>query len=149
MVAAPVATAPAEKPTPVVEKSVSKGFAEYFAKIDELMLGTQSLGDPNQVATQILQQGVQGNTSGFDEMIETTKNTLAGLRKLAAPAECQEHHRLLVRQLEQSVGLLEKVKAATVSMDTAALTSLAGEGRGMQAEAQRFKQLDERLRAKL
>ena len=120
--------------------------AKYFAKIDEAMRDTAAMGDTNQFATEILQQGMNGNTEGFDSLIQSTRKAQVTLQNSQPPPACQEHYTLLKAQLEQSISLLNRVKAATVSLDSAALASLAGEGRGMQAEADRFKALDERLR---
>jgi hypothetical protein len=136
------------KPSPAapVKLSADPATVAYFAKIDEAMRNTTSMGDSNQFATEILQQALNGNTEGFDNLLETSKATQLAVLKIQAPPPCKEHHRLLNAQLEKSISLLNRVKNATVSFDSAALTSLAGEGRGMQAEADRFKALDERLR---
>lgn len=113
------------------------------------MRETDSMGDPNSFATQILQQAMNGHTEGFDKLIGSTRQALVTMRNITPPPNCREHYELSKRQIEQSLNLLEKVKKATVSMDTSALTALGAEGQSMQGDANRLKQLDEQLRAGL
>ena len=137
-VPSPTASAP---PAPADPK-----IAGYFANIDEALRDTASMGDSNQLATEILQQGMNGDTKGFDDLLESTRKAQSALARIHPPPACREHYKLLRRQLEQSIDLLGRVKKATVSLDSGALTSLASEGRALQAEADRFKALDTRLR---
>lgn len=118
----------------------------YFAKIDKIMAQTEAIGDANAFATQVLQQGMNGKTEGFDNLISSTRKAAQALRSISPPSNCREHYQLLVKQTEQSLSLLEKVKKATVNLDTGELTSLGAEGQTMQADANRLKQLDEQLR---
>lgn len=148
---APVAAAPAPPPppapAPVAAAGPSQAVQNYFAKIDKIMAETESIGDQNAFATQVLQQGMNGKTEGFDNLIASTRKASTALRAITPPPNCKEHYALLIKQTEQSLRLLEKVKSATVSLDTGALTALGAEGQGMQADANRLKQLDEQLRA--
>ncbi|MBT9584190.1 hypothetical protein IV102_12685 [bacterium] len=141
-----ISATPASSKCPGSTPPLDAATAKYFAKIDEAMRDTAAMGDTNQFATEILQQGMNGNTEGFDNLIESTRRAQVALQNIQPPPICQEHYTLLKAQLEQSISLLNRVKSATVSLDSTALTSLAGEGRGMQAEADRFKALDEGLR---
>ena len=111
------------------------------------MAGTQDIGDQNAFATQLLQQSMNGKTEGFDSLIASTRKTAQALRSISPPPNCREHYQLLLRQTDKSLSLLEKVKRATVSMDTNELTALGAEGQSMQMEANRLKQLDEQLRS--
>lgn len=137
---APVAVAPTE---------ASPAVKTYFAKIDKIMAETESIGDQNAFATQVLQQGMNGKTEGFDNLIASTRKASTALRGITPPPNCREHYQLLLKQTDSSMRLLEKVKSATVSLDTGALTALGSEGQGMQADANRLKKLDEQLRAGL
>lgn len=145
---APVAPPPpAPAPAVVPPSGPTAEVKTYFAKIDKIMAETEAIGDQNAFATQVLQQGMNGKTEGFDSLIASTRKANNALRSITPPPNCREHYQLLVKQSQQSLQLLEKVKAATVSLDTGALTSLGAEGQGMQADANRLKQLDEQLRA--
>jgi hypothetical protein len=142
---APVAPAPV--PAPAAPTGPSPAVKAYFAKIDKIMAGTQDIGDQNAFATQLLQQSMNGKTEGFDSLIASTRKTAQALRSITPPPNCREHYHLLLRQTDKSLSLLEKVKKATVNMDTNELTALGAEGQGMQVEANRLKQLDEQLRS--
>lgn len=147
---APVAApppAPVSAPAPAPANQASPAVKTYFAKIDKIMAETESIGDQNAFATQVLQQGMNGKTEGFDNLIASTRKASTALRSITPPPSCREHYQLLLKQTEASMRLLEKVKSATVSLDTGALTALGAEGQGMQADANRLKQLDEQLRA--
>ena len=138
---------PPPAPAPVAAAGPSQAVQNYFAKIDKIMAETESIGDQNAFATQVLQQGMNGKTEGFDNLIASTRKAATALRSITPPPNCKEHYSLLIKQTEASLRLLEKVKSATVSLDTGALTALGAEGQGMQADANRLKQLDEQLRA--
>ena len=147
----PVAIAPPPPPPPAPVIATPSGptpaVKAYFARIDKIMAETEAIGDQNAFATQVLQQGMNGKTEGFDSLIASTRKANAALRAITPPPNCREHYQLLVKQSQASLQLLEKVKNATVSLDTGALTALGAEGQGMQADANRLKQLDEQLRA--
>lgn len=147
--APPPAPVPPPPPAPVAvtPTEASPGVKTYFAKIDKIMAETESIGDQNAFATQVLQQGMNGKTEGFDNLINSTRKASTALRGITPPPNCREHYQLLLKQTDSSMRLLEKVKSATVSLDTGALTALGAEGQGMQADANRLRQLDEQLRA--
>lgn len=121
--------------------------SRYLSQIDSVLLGSQNLGDPTAFATQVLQQGMHGDTSGFDQLIASTQQTIDALGEIKPPASCSEHHRLTLGQLRDSLGLLKQVKTATVAMDTSALPALSTQGKSMQADAMRLQELDRKLRA--
>ena len=119
---------------------------KYLSQIDGLA-GAQGLGDPNQVAMELLQQSLQGDSSGMDSLLASTKNALTKLQAIQPPPSCREHHTLLVKQLRQGVTLLSGVGKATGGLDTSSLAKLSSQGKSMQAEAQRFAELDRQLRS--
>jgi outer membrane biosynthesis protein TonB len=141
---APVST---PEPTPVSRPRDQADIKAYFDKIDRVLANTAAMGDANQVATQMLQQSMNGDTSGFDELQSQTRQALSALASIQAPGRCREHHQLLRRQLEQSLALVVELKQASSSLDTSGLQALAGRGQALQAEAERLKALEERLRS--
>lgn len=120
---------------------------EYLAEIDLSLAATPSLSDPSAFATQLLGQSMTGDTSGFDILLSQANGALSRMQAIAAPAHCQEHHALSVKQLEFGIALLGKVKDATQGMDTAALAQLSVQGHALQAEIGRLQRLDQELRA--
>ena len=139
---------PSSSPPPIAPVSTGPAPAvkSYFLKIDKIMAQTEAVGDANAFATQVLQQGMNGKTEGFDSLIASTRKAAQALRAISPPPTCREHHQLLLRQTDQSLILLEKVKKATVTLDTGELAALGAQGQTMQSEANRLKQLDEQLR---
>jgi hypothetical protein len=113
------------------------------------MAGTQSMDDASGFATQLLQQSMQGDTSGFDQLISSSESALQDLKAIKPPARCKEHHKLMIGQLNDGLGLLRKVKSATTSMDTTALSSLSLQGKDLQADTARLQELDRELRANI
>lgn len=147
------ASAPAQeslRAAPSVDKQnkpEAKEKREYFRQIDSILKNTTSIDDPNQFATQFLQQAMNGDDSGFESLIATTRKTKAAIEGVSPPPSCQEHHRLLLKQVSESVVLLAEVHQAISTNDTSRLTSVAARGQEMQAETQSFQELDRRLRA--
>lgn len=140
------APAPAAPPKPAVSPEQAARIRTYLDQVDTLTAGTAALGDPNEFATDLLNQAMIGETGGIDRLITQTEQARQKLAHIKAPRECGEHHRLLSNQLAESQAMLRTLKSALVKSDTAALTGLASQGRGMQAEATRLQQVTDRLR---
>ncbi len=144
-------TAPAEQSnTASAEPRNNSAVQRYFQQIDQQLASGSSLGslgDPNQFATQALQGSLQGDNSQFEALAATTKSTLNNIRRIEPPAECREHHAMLIKQMQQGLELLEQVQQSTVSLDTSNLTAVAARGQAMQEEVLRFQELDRRLRS--
>jgi hypothetical protein len=118
----------------------------YFQQVDSILQNTASIDDPNQFATKFLQQAMSGDTSGFDNLSATTRQAKNSLESVQPPPSCKQHHALLVSQLSQSIVLLTEVNQAIRSNDTSKLSSVAARGQEMQADTEKFKQLDRNLR---
>ena len=137
----------APHPAPTQSSPASKdAIRKYLAEVDKISTGTTSLHDPQGFATQLLQQSLGGDSSGFDQLLQDGQNTLSKLRSIRPPEACQEHHRLSVGQLTAALSLLAEVKSATVSMDTSALSALSQQGRGLESDTARLRELDQQLR---
>ena len=139
--APPAVAAPHPRPKPRVS-----AVQQYLSRIDAVMASTGDLGDPTQFATGVLGKGASGDATGFDSLLAKTRKAQADLAKIHPPAGCKEHYALTQAQLAGSITLLEGVKRATMSMDTAGLPALAAQGQAMQAKAERLQVLTDRLR---
>lgn len=135
---------PDRVPDPEAEKKRA-----YFQQVDAILQNTASIDDPNQFATKFLQQAMSGDTSGFNSLLTTTRQAKTSLQSLTPPPSCKEHHTMLLGQLSQSVVLLNEVYQAIQSNDTSKLSSVAARGQAMQADTEKFKQLDSSLRRDL
>ncbi len=148
----PTAKPAAESPqAAAAQADVSPGrndsIRRYLAQIDEITAGTTSLNDPQGFATQLLQQSLGGDNSGFDQLLQSGKAALTKLQAVNAPQACKEHHRLSVSQLRTALSLLQEVQSATTSMDTGALSALSLQGKGLERDIARLQELDRQLRA--
>lgn len=119
----------------------------YFAQVDAVMADTGALEDPNAFATELLQQSMQGDNSGFESLLNTAKAALGKMQAIKAPAACKEHHQLMVSQLKEGVTLLRSVQSAATTGDTSVLASLALQGKDMRLDIGRLQELDRELRA--
>ncbi len=147
---APTGTAPAPVPeTRSASPQQAEETRKYLAQIDQALVATPSLSDPNSFATQLLGQSMTGDTSGFDILLTEARGTLSRLQAIRPPSHCQEHHSLNIKQLQTGIALLGKVKDATQGMDTAALSQLSLQGHAMQSEIVRLQQIDQELRASI
>ena len=147
--APPPSEAPAVSPPPRVAQTSPNDLSQrraYFQEVDSILPTTASIEDPNQFATKFLQQAMSGDTSGFDSLLSTTRKAQTSLQAVTPPPSCRQHHSLLLSQLSQSVVLLNEVNQAIASSDTSRLSAVAARGQEMQAETERFKQLDRELR---
>ena len=135
---------PERVPDPEAEKKRA-----YFRQVDAILQNTAAMDDPNQFATKFLQQAMSGDTSGFNSLLTTTRQAKTSLQSVTPPPSCKEHHTRLLSQLSQSVALLDDVYQAIQSNDTSKLSSVAARGQSMQAETEKFKQLDRSLRGDL
>jgi hypothetical protein len=146
--AAPVTASVTTQRSPV-DNATRKQVQAYLAQVDALTAGSQDMGgDLNSFATKLLGQMSAGDTSGFDDLIQSARQAQSGLAKIHPPAVCKEHYQLLSTQMSASVHLLEQVKKASANMDTAALTSLATLGQKMEGAARHLEELTNRLRSR-
>jgi hypothetical protein len=140
------AVAPHTQPVAPPSKGPSSDVSAYFNQLDALNLTLGAGSDSTQFATDLLQQSLNGDQHGFDELLAATRNNLNAVQAIHPPEVCKEHHRLVTRQLNQSIAMLSKVKSAMVAMDTGALTALSSQGQGMQKEAEMIQKLEKKLR---
>jgi len=137
----PVPEAP---PAPATPRSLK--IEKYLSQVASLTASTMDLGDPSQFATDLLQQSMLGDTSQLDSLLAQVAQNRQQLQQIEAPADCKEHKRVLLAQLASSQKLLEKLKGALLTSDSAALAGLALEGRQMQQQISRLSQLESQLR---
>lgn len=109
--------------------------------------GSPEAKDGNSMANEILQKAMQGDSSGFDALLASSRQTEQTLKGIHPPANCKAHHDALLRQVSRSITLLSKVKGAVASNDLSSLSALSSQGQAMQKEAEEFRKADEKLRS--
>ena len=160
--AAPVRIAPPVRPRPVAAAPAAKAprtsggipageraaIGRYLNQVNQVTAQTGDLGDPNQIANEVLQQSVNGDNSGINNLISKARAAQAQLRAITPPPAAKEHYQLLVKTTQTSVGLLEQLKKATSGGDMSGLTGISAQGQSMQGDATRLQELTQELKAK-
>lgn len=132
----PVASAP---------DSQAAAVGAYLAEIETYGQHASS-GSPQELATTLMSQGMQGDTSGFERLLETQRTAQRQIEAMNVPVPCQEHHRRTLAALRQSVLLGEKLERGMVSGDLGGLLSLSAEARQLEAAAGELEELAAQLR---
>lgn len=117
----------------------------YLAEIEAY--GQQaSSSSPQELAMTLMGQGMQGDTSGFEQLLETQRTAQRQIESMTVPLPCQEHHRRTLAALRQSLALGEKLGRGMTSGDLGGLLSLSGEARQLEAVAGELEALAAQLR---
>ena len=153
-VAPPSAAVPAPAPVAVAEAPAAVDPAEreqvshYFRALEASVGGAAAWQDPQGMANSVLEQGAQGDSSGFDRLLHASRQALARVQAVPAPESCRQHHQLTVQIMESGLGLLQRMRQATLSGDSSALMALAAEGQELQARVQRLEALQAGLKSR-
>ena len=124
---APVASSSAADPR-------AAAVAAYFAEIEAHEQQAKYWSNPQELAMTLVGQGVQGDTSGFDQLLETHRAAQQQIEAMSVPLPCQEHHRRTVGVLREALALLEKLQRGVASGGLEGLMSLSGEAQQLEAE---------------
>jgi len=108
--------------------------AAYFAEIEAHEQQAKYWSNPQELAMTLVGQGVQGDTSGFDQLLDTHRTAQRQIESMTVPLPCQEHHRRTVGVLREALALLEKLQRGVASGGLEGLLSLSGEARQLEAE---------------
>jgi hypothetical protein len=143
-----------QQPTGWTDAAPSSGAADpqavavaaYFAEIEASERQAKYWSNPQELAMTLVGQGVQGDTSGFDQLLETHRAAQRQIESMAVPPPCQEHHRRTVAVLNQALALLEKLQRGLASGGLEGLLSLSGEARQLEAETREIDALAAELK---
>ena len=120
--------------------------AAYFAEIEAHEQQAKYWSNPQELAMTLVGQGVQGDTSGFDQLLDTHRTAQRQIESMTVPFPCQEHHRRTVGVLREALALLEKVQRGVASGGLEGLLSLSGEARQLEAETREIDALAAELK---
>lgn len=137
----------AEAPPPV-DPAEREQVSRYFQALEASVGGAAAWQDPQGMANSVLEQGAQGDSSGFDRLLHASRQALARVQAVPAPESCRQHHQLTVQIMESGLGLLQRMRQATLSGDSSALMALAAEGQELQARVQRLEALQTSLKGR-
>ncbi len=118
--------------------------AAYFARLEKIE--DVGAGDPQAFATSMLQSMSSGDFSGFDDLLGKSRRQFERLRGITPPRACMEHHRLALTLSADSVAMMERLKAAMTRGDSAALLTIATEGRDLESQANELKAMGDSIK---
>lgn len=114
--------------------------ASYFREVEMIQSEGKSWGDPQALAQTLLAQAGKGDVSGFDGLAAANRKVRDALRAVAVPEPCREHHRMTVALLDESIGMLDRVKGLiSGAADAGSLAAMPAEGQALERNA---KQVD-------
>lgn len=122
---------------PAPDPGLRAGVARYFSELDAVQALAKRWTDPQQFAQEVVQQGVQGRTGGFDDLLATERQARERVAAMAVPPPCRQHHAAVLGLLDEAIGLLGRVKQALASQDILALESLAATARELEARSRK------------
>jgi len=143
MVASPRTEAPNAEPSPPAPPAAVQGPAEtalkdqvahYLRETELIQMQAKTWSDPEALARTILEQSADGDSSGFDRLIASTRKVRESIQSLRAPAPCQEHQRLTLTILDGADSLLTHVRDRILAGDTAALSGVPGRARELESK---------------
>lgn len=109
--------------------------ANYFREVEAIQSQARSAGDPEALARTLLEQGAKGDVSGLAALAAANQKVRDGLRAVAVPEPCREHHRQTLALIEESVAMLERVRSQLGGDDESSLAALPAEGRALEQQA--------------
>lgn len=139
-----LAPVPAPDPTRPGLAGDQPQIAAYFNQVDRIE--DMGAGDPQAFATSMVQSMSSGDFSGFDDLLAKARAQRQRLQSIAPPRACVEHHRLGLALASDSVAMLERLKAALMKGDSAALLGIATEGQTLETQANQLKALGEKVK---
>lgn len=130
-------------PPPALRREV----AEYFRRMDATQSAAKTWSDPDALAQEVLAQALRGDSGGFDTLVASTRTARDGVRAIAAPTPCAEHHRLTLLLLDEAVVIVSRLRDGVASGDTAAVAAIATSGSALESRARAVDALAASLRA--
>ena len=141
--APPAVPAPAVTAPPALRREV----AEYFRRMDATQSAAKTWSDPTALAQEVLAGAMRGDSGGFDTLIAASAAARDGVRAMAVPAPCAEHHRLTLALLGEAVVILTKLREGVAAGDPSAVASIATSGSALEARARAVDALGASLRS--
>ena len=130
--ASPAAVAP---PGATMPPAMRHAVTEYFRRMDATQSAAKTWSDPNVLAQEVLTQAMRGDSGGFDKLVAASAAARDGVRAIAPPTPCAEHHRLTLALLDEAVVILGKLRDGVAAGDPSAVAAIATSGRALEGRA--------------
>jgi hypothetical protein len=130
------------------DSSEAAAARDYFARMQAIQTISPT-NDASELANRLLATAMNGDMSGFDDLVKTAEAGAERARAVTPPACCVEYHRRMLAMLGESVAMVGELKTAIKSNDAAALTALAASGSSLQSRANALEDEARQIKARL
>ncbi|MEQ8170259.1 MAG: hypothetical protein ABRQ38_15345 [Candidatus Eremiobacterota bacterium] len=110
---------------------------DYMYSVHNILSASKVGGDPSQFAQQLISSSLEGNTAGFDNLINNYEHTKNQISTLNPPDECKEYHNGCVSIIDNGIILLKEVKEGIASQDINSLLAVQGKASSIEQESKR------------
>ena len=111
---------------------------DYMYSVHNILSASKAGGDPSQFAQQLIGSSLEGNTAGFDNLINNYEHTKNQISTLNPPDECKEYHSGCVNIIDNGIILLKEVKHGITSQDINSLLAIQGKAVSIEQESKRI-----------
>lgn len=136
---------PASNPAPSSQSEADPARAAYFQQLDSI-LGRSAFASPEPFAAKLMPQAMAGGKDELRKVFERTQQAREAVAAIEPPQDCQDHHALVLSQLDDAVVLLGEVQDADATTSVDSLKATAARVEASQGQAQKLQQLDLSLR---
>lgn len=145
IVAAPL---PRLEPSRAAAGDAAAAARDYFARMGAIQTFA-STNDTGEFANKLLLGTMNGDMSGFDDLLRVMQLGTERARAIMPPACCVEYHQRLLGMLQDSTQLLDRLKTAIKGGDTGALTALTASASSLQSRADALDSEARRIKTQL
>lgn len=131
IVAAPL---PPLEPSRAAAGDAAAAARDYFVRMGAIQTFA-STNDTGEFANKLLLGTMNGDMSGFDDLLRVMQLGAERARAITPPACCVEYHQRLLGMLADSTQLLDRLKTAIKGGDAGALTALTASASSLQTRA--------------
>jgi len=121
-----------------VEPDKRQKIMDYMYSVHNILSGSKVGGDPSQFAQQLISSSLEGNTAGFDNLINNYKHTKNQISALNPPDECKEYHNGCINIIDNGIILLKEVKEGITSQDINGLLAVQGKAASIEQESKKI-----------
>jgi hypothetical protein len=145
IVAAPL---PPLEPSRAAAGDAAAAARDYFTRMGAIQTFA-STNDTGEFANKLLLGTMNGDMSGFDDLLHVMQLGTERARAITPPACCVEYHQRLLGMLADSTQLLDRLKTAIKGGDTGALTALTASASSLQSRADALDSEARRIKTRL
>lgn len=151
----PPSPPPSTPPPPLVTQSPrvaavsgeATAVRDYFRQMDSIQAFTGST-DTGEFANTLLTGAMNGDMSGFDNVLKLAQDGADRARAISPPAACKSYHDNMLALLGDGVAMLKQLMDAIKRNDTTALASLVATGDALKARSEALEAAGKAIKTK-